>query len=512
MEGSTVSNNLCSEDANLVTHCCSRASLLGNRSIKFCNEPNSSSWSCHRATCNRCVDLNWDFYADLSGFGDYSSSRHIMTTYRSIIASAKIGCHLCSLLCEGIAAVTKSVIDQDILSRDTLQSANLSIQLRRHASTMVSLIGPAGEWEFPVEFYTSGGLDSQAPGLSIGPADHVPAELDIHVLSEFAKKHMDVCMGDHPICSTNDRNSRPTRVLDVGIDATGQDIVLSTLEDDNALYITLSHCWGDNSSMLTTTSKTIAQHNLGIPFAELPKTFQDAVEITRRLGFRYLWIDSLCIVQDDKEDWEIESGKMAAIYRESCLTIAATASADSSGGLFFSRWTSVRKHDQYRKVNVETFEYHRTFAGTNFVVYARLKLRNGHEVIVHRYSAENPAPLLSRAWAYQERMLAPRILHVHMEELFWECQNDTLCECGEFRWGQELTKQPAYNDSLSLKGKIACVMAPEVLAEDVHRLWFDIVQEYSQLALTKESDRLPALSGLASLLSQKLRTPYLAGL
>src|SRR4051794_22873221 len=86
--------------------------------------------------------------------------------------------------------------------------------------------------------------------------------------------------------------------------------------------------------MATTTKATKSTRLKSIPLVKLPKSFREAVFITRRLGYLYLWIDSLCIVQDDKEDWQQESAKMADIYENAALTIAASDSADSHKGCF----------------------------------------------------------------------------------------------------------------------------------------------------------------------------------
>lgn len=86
--------------------------------------------------------------------------------------------------------------------------------------------------------------------------------------------------------------------------------------------------------MVQTTSATIAQRKKAIPFSQLPRTFQEATSIIRRLGFRYLWIDSLCIIQDDEADWQRESAQMADIYAKAALTVAASGSQDSKGGCF----------------------------------------------------------------------------------------------------------------------------------------------------------------------------------
>jgi hypothetical protein len=130
-------------------------------------------------------------------------------------------------------------------------------------------------------------------------------------------------------------------------------------------------------------------------------------------------------------------------------------------------------------------------------------------------SSTNTAPLLHRAWAYQERILAPRMLHVHMEEMFWECKSCTICECGYLSWERkhlDRNKWSPIGPNLNLKGRIALAVDEATPVEDVHTMWLDIVEEYSMLAITKESDRLPALSGLAKFLSKKVQSIYLAGL
>lgn len=273
--------------------------------------------------------------------------------------------------------------------------------------------------------------------------------------------------------------------------------------------------------MFTTTRESLAERYRNIPFSQLPKTSQDAVQITRALGFRYLWIDSLCIIQDDTTDWELESAKMAGIYEESCLTIAATASVDSKGGFFFKRWS---RQPLGRRSNIETFEFQRNFGDGDRTVYVRQALESGHFTIAgtpqYPKFPTNTAPLLHRAWAYQERILAPRILHVNTDEMFWECKHCTLCECGYLSWDRKqsdlehldreglLVARP----SSTSKSRIARAVDQAAPIENVRLIWQHILKDYTTLALTKESDRLPALSGLANFLSQRFETRYLAGL
>jgi len=74
----------------------------------------------------------------------------------------------------------------------------------------------------------------------------------------------------------------------------------------------------------------------GIALSDLPATFLEAIKLTRRLGIRCLWIDSLCIIQDSSEDWDTESVRMFDIYKNSYLNIGAAGALDADGGLFSS--------------------------------------------------------------------------------------------------------------------------------------------------------------------------------
>jgi hypothetical protein len=107
-------------------------------------------------------------------------------------------------------------------------------------------------------------------------------------------------------------------------------------EREPAKYATLSHCWGGNSP-ITTTTDTIKERKRKIPLDELPKTFKDAVIITRNLGLEHIWIDSLCILQDSTEDWEREAGNMSEIYTNCYVMIAADDASNCHGGCFIPK-------------------------------------------------------------------------------------------------------------------------------------------------------------------------------
>lgn len=128
----------------------------------------------------------------------------------------------------------------------------------------------------------------------------------------------------------------PKRLIDVGLQEEparlgfSHDIHASS--DSFVKYTTLSYYWGN--AQFRTTIDNEETHLQKIPFNLLPRTLQDAIEITRRLGIKYIWIDALCIVQDDSAEWSLEASRMGDIYLGSSLTIVATDAVDASGGCF----------------------------------------------------------------------------------------------------------------------------------------------------------------------------------
>jgi hypothetical protein len=124
----------------------------------------------------------------------------------------------------------------------------------------------------------------------------------------------------------------PTRVIDVG-EPDGSRLSLYISNGAVTKYVALSHCWGQVTHLMT-TPQSLEAHINGIEWTSLSQTFRDAVITTRKLGIRYLWIDSLCILQGDVQDWELESGRMADIYAGAHVVLAATYAPDGSIGLF----------------------------------------------------------------------------------------------------------------------------------------------------------------------------------
>ena len=149
------------------------------------------------------------------------------------------------------------------------------------------------------------------------------------------------CLSNHGACVSRDEQTLPDRVLDIGSDHQCPILLLETACKVGR-YVCLSYCWGSPIFICTKTANIDSFRRGDLRLQYMPQTLQDAIEVSRLLGFRYLWVDALCIIQDDTADWESQAGQMAAIYSKSHLTICALASSDAKQGCY-TRWTSIRQ-------------------------------------------------------------------------------------------------------------------------------------------------------------------------
>jgi hypothetical protein len=239
----------------------------------------------------------------------------------------------------------------------------------------------------------------------------------------------------------------------------------------------------------------------GIPIDTLPRTFQDAILITRQFGLRYLWIDSLCIVQDDEEDWRKESSAMASIYSNAYLTIAASNSFSDQHGFL-----------QTRNAISPTNMAFKTKAGVlgflDLTDWTSTRRNANHD---SSFESEDPLyhePLSSRAWALQERYLSRRILFFGSRQTMWECT-----ELSETESGMRFEDR-RHHHSLSLfRSSVSYALnLSDSQLWRFHICWYDIVQRYSACQLTKKTDRLPAISGIARKVGEKLWQTYCCGI
>ncbi|OWY55930.1 HET-like protein [Alternaria alternata] len=265
-------------------------------------------------------------------------------------------------------------------------------------------------------------------------------------------------------------------------------------------YATLSHCWGrDPFFMLTNQTKN--RLTSGILTSILSQTFQDAIAVAKSLEIQYIWIDSLCIIQDSKQDWEEQAPLMDEVYSRALLCIAATASAKSSSGCFRTREASSR-------VTCEVKTSWDDRPNGVYQIYNERVWPNTFE----------DQPLISRAWVVQELLLPPRILYFNSNQIFWQCYDKHACEelpthinVEWMVWQQENDfKFSTYDHHhRSLTGDRA---SPIIRKNEFMHNWHIILMRYTKCRLTFLKDKLVAISGIAKLFREPLSDTYCAGL
>ena len=259
----------------------------------------------------------------------------------------------------------------------------------------------------------------------------------------------------------------------------------------------MSHCWGLAGCPIKTTTGNVERYYEGIQWFTLPTTYRQAVMFLRFLGVRYLWVDSLCIVQDDPEDWFRESAKMAAVFSGSYITVAATSAANNQASMFVDRpGPPGRLSCPYGDKQSLDFYVRRAIDHDQFW--------RADDSIIEDPKDDPRLPLLARGWVHQERVLAPRVLHFTGDEMVWECHGGSRCECGAHKRCRGFVKATAST----------ALVRRDPDPHDVDRLWRVAVDNYTCKRLTFDKDRLPALAGLARRFADMkgLHREYLAGL
>ena len=274
-------------------------------------------------------------------------------------------------------------------------------------------------------------------------------------------------------------------------------------------YFTLSHCWGKSTSLKLTKSR-VDLWSSNIPFDDLPQTYQDAIVATNRLGFDYLWIDALCIVQDSKEDWNHEASTMSDVYRYSQCSLSALDAKDSSEGMFMS---------QHLKENIPLFLRSLIEEEPECLIYVE---PDGYwdQQVTQR-------ALHRRAWVMQEHVLAPRILHFNKDELLWECREfrasftfpDGIDQGSSWAWPNlpaEIRSLPPRMRRAPREGHSALPLRMRRATREgdsaLRKIWRDIVPLYTASDLTIASDKLIAIPGVARYLHTVIEDEYYAGL
>ncbi|KAK5111960.1 hypothetical protein LTR85_011707 [Meristemomyces frigidus] len=313
------------------------------------------------------------------------------------------------------------------------------------------------------------------------------------------KKWLSQCQTQHHMCSASGPTSLPSRVVEIMKKDGVPKLRLHESQDEHAEYVALSHCWGEPSLVVKTMGATLGSHCNEIEWDSLSKTFQDAVHVTADLGYSYLWIDSLCILQDDADDWATEASKMGGIYEGATIVLAAASSGNGSGGLFYDR------SNQQTLITDP--------AGSQVVVRVLDDHHFAEALCYHQWRFDwSQYPWRLRKWTTQERLLCRRIVYYTAHELVWECRTATLCECGAYNSGDRKLESDKSRFARALLQSPDSSLTENALEHPCLQAWYPVVENYSAGSLTIATDVLPAISGVVRTLSGKGLGKYLAGI
>jgi hypothetical protein len=370
---------------------------------------------------------------------------------------------------------------------------------------------------------------------------------DLHTGSKANMKRaigwLNICLQTHDLCTctTDLYTPLPTRVIDLGPSNESRAPYIYRSRGEHSRYVTLSHRWAGNS-VVKTTKENLWLHERRLPLQDLSSTFREAIEVCRELCVRYLWIDSLCIIQNSKEDWEKESSKMGDYYWNSLFTIAADNATEEHQGCF--RWRDPCSIQPGYVAFTFPQDIDRALGAAR--VTARIQEKEDWR--------HKPYSILdTRSWVLQERILSPRTLFFGEHQLSFSCISMRASENipeGSDRSGIKVqaafeefqrkirlyaisslvqTSSPAQGASAQLprprvkinaqNGQVNMSLHPEVNTQvdprfqrDMYENWYDLLIEYNKRSITQKSDVLPALSGLAMRFQQTIGDTYLAGL
>lgn len=273
----------------------------------------------------------------------------------------------------------------------------------------------------------------------------------------------------------------------------------------NEKYMTLSHRWG-SSSVPALTTQTIDTWKNGLSVKMLPKRYQEFITLAQRLQIRYVWIDSLCIIQegDGGEDWRAEALAMDQVYQNSFCNVSADWGSGKRG-LYFER--------DLRLVDKPQIDWKVKREPNPNVVAVEKCLLVENEFWEEQVSR---SPLNIRGWVVQERWLSPRNLRFGTREVFFECAQSTFCErfpdtFPEILQEGDVVLKVAFS-KLQMPRNQPIVLGPATPGTELYDAWGDVLAKYSSCNLTFASDRAVAFAGIAKFFRALVDDNYVAGL
>jgi hypothetical protein len=316
------------------------------------------------------------------------------------------------------------------------------------------------------------------------------------------------CLAEHKECFKTMGDFIPTRLIDVGTRNSSHNprlVICSESTEGAGTYLALSHCWGGDIDFKTTVNNLHCMR-AEISMTNMPQNFRDAVEITQKLGFRYIWIDSLCIVQDSVKDWEVEAARMGDLYANAAITIAATVAQNSNAGIL----KQMELDESLFQIDFDDDPAPEDV----LIVYPKdqaiMRRKNGEENIFRLIQpGYGECILASRGWTLQERILSRRMVHYGSQKIFWSCcESQLAADDADSRTDVKLHYRVPFHSPVIKQQQSSSDQQLQLYND-----WYEWLSDYTTFRkLTNPSDKLPALSGIVSYISRISGDRYLAGI
>jgi hypothetical protein len=314
------------------------------------------------------------------------------------------------------------------------------------------------------------------------------------------RQTLDQCNAECSSVSTS--NFLPTRLIDIGNSDQSESICLIEPADTQlqppSRYAALSYCWGTKEQatrQLTTTSETLSKRLDNISFAEMTPVMQDMVRTARALSIRYIWVDALCILQDDLGDWTREAGCMGSVYANAFVTICAI-STSSCLDSFLDRTVRSVSVAFRSSLQPDIHGYLHLRPWRRPIQAKPRELMPGSRTIDLDRGAWH-----LRAWTLQEEEMSKRLLCFGAERVHFSCPTQTITEM------EHGSSKPATIFSHRLRR-----YEEGDSGEHVRREWHNLLVSYVYRQSTKSTDRFPAIAGLAKSMAEATKWTYVAGL
>jgi hypothetical protein len=398
----------------------------------------------------------------------------------SFSAAAESGCYICRPLLRYITRKSNS-LENSIVEpftyrigyRNTVKDVyvDLTILEKEKKTTECAF------FQATSGFGPHRGLDVYSRGSNIPLSETVPR----------VQEWMSTCLENHTCQKNTNPGVYPTRLLQLGLSSFR--IISTGNETPSGPYAALSYCWGPNPVFLRSTASNLETLKAGISYSQLPAGFQEAIRFLQILSIRYLWIDSLCIIQSgpgSTEDWQRESTKMHDVYSNSVLTLALASTPNPNDTSL--QGCSLDAIPPFEMVSDTVGKY--TIMSVDYFDRALYSL-----------------PLSRRAWGLQECLMSTRIVSFGLGELFWDCaQLPDACESIP----RGLGSTEIYKTSQWLYPTYKSI--PTTTDRDtLAGFWWYLLHEYTQRELTYPKDKVVALSAVAKSMGEKMNDVYIVG-